>query len=177
MKKLILLSVVLVLPVIFSGCGKKQAVTEKIPEPIAQEQTSADVSQKQEIAESETAPFPQEEDVARLFFSLINEKRIPEAVAMLDVSAVPNESAKQAWGVQFDVFESVSVKSMEPSSMGDEPENQKTYKVVLDAKIKPGSGNAAIPNYGWEDGENIRWVTIRQDSEGLWKIVTIGTGP
>ena len=96
---------------------------------------------------------------------------------MLDALVVPNDSAKQAWGVQFNIFNSIAVKSIEPSNLGDETENQKTYKVVLDAKIKPGSENAAIPNYGWENGENIRWVSLKKDESGIWKILGIGTGP
>jgi hypothetical protein len=49
--------------------------------------------------------------------------------------------------------------------------------VILDAKIKPGSENAAIPNFGWENGENIRWVSLKKNSDGMWKILGIGTGP
>ena len=79
--------------------------------------------------------------------------------------------------MQFNIFNSISVKSVEPSNVGDETEGQETYKVVLDAKIKPGSENAAIPNYGWEKGENIRWVSLKKNSNGMWKILGIGTGP
>jgi len=177
MKKILFVVAIIVLPFLFSGCGKKPATMEKVPEQTAQEETNANVAQNQEVSETSEVPLPQEEDIARLFFSLINEKRIPEAVAMLDVSAVPNDSAKQAWGVQFNIFNSVTVKSIAPSNVGDETESQKTYKVVLEANIKPGSEKAVIPNYGWENGENIRWVSLKKKSEGMWKILGIGTGP
>lgn len=153
---------------LFSGCGKKQT---------AQKETIANMNQNQEVSQQTEVPLPQGEDIVRLFFSLINEKKIPEAVSMLDDSAVPNDSAKQSWGVQFNVFNSISVKSIDPSSIGDETEGQETYKVILDAKIKPGSENAAIPNFGWENGENIRWVSLKKNSDGMWKILGIGTGP
>ncbi|OGI25987.1 MAG: hypothetical protein A3J76_03790 [Candidatus Moranbacteria bacterium RBG_13_45_13] len=170
---------VLIIPFLFSGCGKKQVVTEKVPEQTTQQETNNNVALPQNTTapENQKVSLSQGEDVARLFFSLINEGKIPDAVAMLDASVVPNDSAKQAWGVQFNVFDSIAIKSVEPSSVGDEIENQKTYKVVLDAKIKPGSENAPIPNYGWENGENIRWVSLKKNSEGMWKILGIRTGP
>lgn len=175
MKKFLFATTILILPFIFSGCEKKKTTTEKVPEQTVQEETNSN-AQNQEIAESENVPLPQEEDIVRLFFNLINEKRIPEAVAMMDASAAPDDNAKQAWGVQFDIFNSVSVKSVEPSNIGDETEGQKTYKVILDANNKPGSEKAVIPNYGWENGENIRWVGLKKDESGMWKILGIGTG-
>lgn len=177
MKKIILAVAVIALPFLFSGCGKKQAATEKVPEQMAQQESSVNTAQNQEVSQPAEVLLPQEEDIVRLFFNLINEKRIPEAVAMLDSSAVPNDSAKQAWGVQFNIFNSISVKSVEPSNVGDEIEGQKTYKVVLEVSVKPGSEKAVIPNYGWENGENIRWVSLKKNSEGIWKILGIGTGP
>ena len=171
MKKILLATAIFALLFLFTGCGKKSASTEKILDQTTQEKTNANVAQNQEV------PLPQGEDIVRLFFSLINEKRIPEAVAMLDPSSVPDDSAKQAWGAQFNIFNSISVKTIEPSNVGGETASQKTYKVVLDARVKPGSGNAVIPNYGWANGENIRWVSLKKDDGGMWKILGIGTGP
>jgi hypothetical protein len=177
MKKILSVAAIFVLPFLFSGCGKKQPTVEKVPEQTAQQETNATISDNQKVAETAEVPLPQGEDIVRLFFNLINEGKIPEAVAMMDELAVPNDSAKQAWGVQFNIFSSIAVKSIEPSNIGDEIEDQKTYKVVLDAKIKPGSEKAVIPNYGWVSGENIRWVSLKKDESGIWKILGIGTGP
>ena len=177
MKRILFFAVVVIIPFLFSGCGKKQAATEKVPEQTVQKEANTSVTQGQDVAESVQAPLPQGEDVVRLFFNLINEKRIPEAVVMLDSSAVPNDSAKQAWGAQFNIFKSIAVESIEPSNIGGETENQKTYKVILSAQIDPGPAKMAIPNQGWVSGENIRWVSLKKNSEGLWKILGIGTGP
>jgi hypothetical protein len=177
MKKIFLAVIIIILPFLFSGCGKKPVVTEKIPEQAVQEEANPNAQQNQEVGEIAEVPLPQGEDIVRSFFNLIEEGRIPEAVAMMDVSAVPNESAKQAWGVQLNVFSLIAVKSIEPSNIGDETEGQKTYKLVLDVSIKPGSEKAVIPNYGWENGENIRWVSLKKDESGMWKILGIGTGP
>jgi len=177
MKKSLTITFVVASTLLLSGCGKKQATMEKVPEQTAQQESNNNAQQTQEVAKSENVPLPQEEDIVRLFFNLINEGKIPEAVAMLDASAVLNDSDKQAWGVQFNIFSSLNLKSIEPSNIGDETEDQKTFKVVLDAKIKPGSEKAVIPNYGWEKGENIRWVSLKKDESGMWKILGIGTGP
>ena len=177
MKKILSIAAGFAVVFLFSGCGKKQAAVEKVPEQTTQEESGNIAEQNQDVSETAEVPILQGEDTIRLFFSLISEKKIPEAVAMMDASAVPDESAKQAWGVQFNIFDSVLTKSIEPSSVGDETEDQKIYKVVLDVKIKPGSENAPIPNYGWEKGENIRWVSVKKDESGIGKILGIGTGP
>lgn len=175
----ILVSIMLALlaPFIFSGCVKKKIATEKIPEQTAQEKTNINAGQNQEVAESEEVPLPQGGDIVRLFFNLLDEKRIPEAVAMMNPALYPDEASKQEYGVQFNIFDSISAKSVEPFSFGDETENEKTYKAVLQVKIKPGAAkNAPIPNYGWENGENIRWICLEK-IENVWKISCISTGP
>jgi len=177
MEKILPVAIIFALSFLLSGCGKKSVVTEKVPEQAAQQENNAITPDNQKVTENAEVPLPQGEDIVRSFFNLIGEGKIPEAVAMMDDSAVPNDSTKQAWGVQFNIISSIAVKSIEPSNIGNATQDQKTYKVVLDVKIKPSSEKAVIPNYGWEDGENIRWVSMKKDGSGIWKILEIGTGP
>jgi hypothetical protein len=121
-------------------------------------------------------PLPSEEDIIRIFFNLINEKRVPEAIAMMVPSEASDESAKQAWGVQFNAFEKVTVSQITPSMKEEWKNDNHTYKVTLNVAMKPTSANAPIPYYGFDNGENIRWVTIERISSE-WKISGIATGP
>ncbi len=114
-------------------------------------------------------PLPQGEDIVRNFFNLIDEGRVTDAVGMMSSKAISDESQKQAWGVEFNAFEKVSLVSIEAAG-----ENQ--YKIVLDVKMKPESANAIIPYYGFFDGENTRWVLLEKEN-GLFKVVGIATGP
>jgi hypothetical protein len=115
-------------------------------------------------------PLPQEEDIVRNFFNLISERKIADAVLMMAPSAVPDDSSKQAWGVQFNAFQKISIKKIEKSDTN-------TYKVTLDVLMKPDAAYAQpMPYYGWGDGEFVRWVSLEK-SAGLWKIVGIATGP
>jgi hypothetical protein len=136
----------------------------------------SDILQTNPIATSETSEsvesvaLPQEQDVIRLFFSLITEGRIPEAIDMMTPQLVGNDSSKQAWGVQFNSFESIEVVSIDPA-MDD------SYRVVLQTKMKPEAASAKpMPYYGWGDGEFTRWVSLTKQ-DGLWKISQIATGP
>jgi hypothetical protein len=115
-------------------------------------------------------PLPQGKDIVRSFFNLINEGRIPDAIAMMAPSSVPDESAKQAWGVQFNAFKKITVKKIEPSS-------ENTYKVTLDVQMKPEAANVQpMPYYGWGNGEFMRWVSLEKVNN-VWKVVGIATGP
>lgn len=121
-------------------------------------------------SKSETVPLPQEEDVVRNFFNLINEGKVSDAVSMLLPSTISDESKKQAWGVQLNAFKKVTVKKIEPAG-------ENTFKVTLDVEMKPDTVNAQpIPYYGWGNGEFVRWVALEKVNN-IWKVVGIATGP
>lgn len=122
-------------------------------------------------------PLPTEEDVIRLFFSLINEHRIQEAIQMMSPIAVPDDSTRQAWGVQFNDIKSIQVVVLTPSNQEDWTDNQHVYQVKLDVVVSPESADAPIPYYGWGDNPNLRWIPIEKNSSGQWQIVGIATGP
>lgn len=131
-------------------------------------QNALNSSESQEPSNVETVPLPTKEDAIRLFFSLINEKRIPEAVEMLTEETSGDEAQKQTWAVQFDAIESVSVKNITE-------ESENVYKVLIDVKMDPEAVNAVIPYFGYNDGLNTRWVTV--EKAGLiYKIGEIATG-
>jgi hypothetical protein len=114
-------------------------------------------------------PLPQQEDIVRNFFNLINEDKITEAVDMLSPEVISDESQKQAWGVQFNAFKKLIVKKIEPAG-------ESNYKVTLDVEMKPEAANTIIPFYGYENGDNIRWIGLVK-VDNLWRITGIATGP
>ena len=116
-----------------------------------------------------SVPLPQGEDIVRNFFALINEGKISDAVGMLTPNNTNDDSSKQAWGVQLAAFKKVTVKNI--TSVG---ENE--YKVVLDVEMKPEAASGPIPFYGYENGENTRWVIIEKVGT-FWKVTGIATGP
>jgi len=119
-------------------------------------------------------PLPQGKDIVKNFFNLINEGKVADAVNMLTPNNTSDESNKQAWGVQFNAFEKITVKQIE---LAGEPAGNNTYKVTLDVKMKPGTENTQpMPYYGWGDGEFIRWVSL-EEVNNTWKVSGIATGP
>jgi len=118
-------------------------------------------------------PLPQETDIIRTFFNLIEEKRPSDAVGMM---AVTDDSQKQAWAVQFNAIMSMKVLDIAPSMQEEWNETKHTYKVTLDVKMNPNSANAPIPYYGWDNGNNIRWIALEK-SGNVWKVQGIATGP
>jgi hypothetical protein len=118
-------------------------------------------------------PLPQETDIVRTFFNLIGEKRASDAVGMMNVS---DDSQKQAWAVQFNTITSIKVLNIAPSMQSDWTDTRHSYKVTMDVKMDPASANAPIPYYGWDNGQNIRWINLVKVGN-LWKIEGIATGP
>lgn len=145
------------------------------------QEKEASVSQEP-IAESlvtttqETAPLPQETDIIRTFFNLIEEKRISDAVMMMRDAITKNDNTKQAWGVQLNAMKSVKVIDVTPSMPEEWKVDEHTYKVTLDMAMDPSSANAVMPYYGYDNGKNIRWVTLEKTGTA-WKIAGIATGP
>lgn len=125
---------------------------------------------------NDTVPLPQEQDIISNFFSLINERKIPEAIAMMSSTMIPDDSTKQAWGVQFNDIKSINVLKIEPSLSENWTDEKHTYKVTLEAYVSSDAANAPIPYYGWQDNPNIRWVELIKEGT-LWKINSLSTGP
>jgi len=130
-----------------------------------------------ETSSSEGVPLPTPEDIVRLFFNLINEKRIPEAIDLMTDQMVGDDSSKQMWGVQFNAIQSIEVKSIEPYSEEQWTESEKMFKVVLDVSVSPEAKDEPIPYYGWDSNPSIRWVSIKKNATGLWEIDSLATGP
>lgn len=121
-------------------------------------------------SEKSSVPLARQEDVINAFFNLINEDKVSEVVNMLTLKNIDDEANKQAWGVQFNAIDSISVKSVEPIG-------ENAYKVTLDVLMKPGAEKAVpMPYYGWGDGEFTRFITLEKSGE-TWKISEIATGP
>ena len=124
-----------------------------------------------------SVPLPTGEDIVRNFFQLIDEKKITEAVMSMSKINTENDSTKQAWGVQFNAFESIKLKSIEAYDKPSWTSDQQEYKVNLSVQMKPEATSGSIPNYGFDNGDNnIRWIIINKENN-LWKVQGIGTGP
>ena len=146
----------------------------KVAQRIQNKENIFDQNRSTSVNQDSSAPLPQAKDTVSNFFNLINENKISDAVNMLSPSTISNESSKQAWGVQFNAFEKITVKQIESAT---QPAGANTYKVTLDVKMKPGTQNVQpIPYYGWGNGEFVRWITL-ENVNGLWKITGIATGP
>ncbi len=124
-----------------------------------------------------TVPLPTDTDIIRSFFSLISSRRASDAVGLMSESITQDDSAKQAWGVQLNAMKSVKIVDISPPTPSEWKKDEKhVYKVTLEVLMDPSSKNAPIPYYGWENGTNIRWITMDKPGK-MWKIKGIGTGP
>ena len=122
------------------------------------------------------APLPQEIDIIRTFINLIDEGKTSEAVMMMTSNITNDDSTKQAFGVQYNAMESVKVIKIEESSKADWTETWHQYMVSLDVVMNPNSSGGPIPYYGFEKGDNIRFITLIKEG-GQWKIEGLATGP
>jgi hypothetical protein len=126
---------------------------------------------------NEKAPLPSSEDIVRLFFDLINEERIPEAIDMMTDEMAGDDSSRQMWGVQFNRIESIKVQTIEPYLETNWTDSQKMFKVVLEVFMSEKAKDEPIPFFGWDSNPNARWISIKKDANGLWKIDSLATGP
>lgn len=114
--------------------------------------------------ETQAKPESQEATV-RTFFDLIGDKKIDDALKMMDA----NEDTKQMWGVNFNSLESLKIKSINPVYEEDWTATRVSYKVDLETKVK-------TDEYGWSDGLNPRWITLTNDT-GKWLVHELANNP
>ena len=71
---------------------------------------------------------------------------------------------------------SVKIKNIEESSKGDWTEIWHQYMITLDVVMDPSSADEPISYYGFERGENVRFVgLVKEDNQ--WKVEGLATGP
>ncbi|OGM76768.1 hypothetical protein A2188_02125 [Candidatus Woesebacteria bacterium RIFOXYA1_FULL_43_9] len=98
------------------------------------------------------------QDVINVFANLINEGKITEAKSLLKIES-------DGWNN----FSEFRIKSLKET--GDN-----VYEVDFEVVLKEDLQNLPIPNYGWVNGVNKRWITVAKIGDS-YKITGIGTGP
>lgn len=121
-------------------------------------------------------PLQQEIEILRQFFFLIQQHQTTKAIEMMSEATIQDEKGKRAWEKQLNAIESVKVISIDTSLLGEWTNTQHTYRVTLEMQIYPSSINGTIPYYGYENGTNIRFISLVKSGE-YWKIEGISTGP
>jgi len=122
---------------------------------------------------ADSVPLPTGEDVIRSFIQLINDQKIPDAIAMMDKTLISSDSVKQQYGVIFNSFATISIQKIGVESFGKEEwgEGEERYRVELLISIKP-QGQKGM----WEEGVNTRWITVLKQ-QNRFMIHDIATGP
>ena len=122
-------------------------------------------------------PPPSGMDVVNLFWQLIDQHQIPEAINMMSLNLVSNDSTKQAYGVQFNNIKSVNVIDVEPYNPNTWTADSQMYKVTLEIYVSSDAANEPIPYYGYGDNPNIRFISLTKNQTGIWQVDAIATGP
>ena len=106
------------------------------------------------------------------FFSFISKGDQISAVRQLAYQASPNEATAQQWLANFNSIKSLKIVSVEQANLEQWTATWESYKVTIDITTseKP-------EKYGWDNGRNIRWVTIIPQGGGAWKVAGLATGP
>lgn len=108
-----------------------------------------------------------QEEVIKNFLTYIDEHKSPEAVSMMS-SQIINSSDSKTWEHQFNAFNKLKLLSIEKLS-------NDLFKIVIDVDMKLELSSSPIPNFGYNQGQNTRWVKL-VDEDG-WKVSNISTGP
>jgi hypothetical protein len=119
----------------------------------------------------QNAPLPTKENIVRIFCNLIDEGRISDAVGMMDTT---DDTVRQSWGVYLSNFSSFKLVNIKSSSI-DETRN--SFEVDINVTLKKNLSDLTIPNYGWVNGMNKRWINLAKKDNGLYKISEVATGP
>lgn len=146
------------------------ALAAKVAELLKTGTTTSSTDNSNQVSQNDDEQF------IRNFFGLIEDKKASEAVMIMTSKNTTDDSIKQAWGVQFNNMNSVKVVSIEPSMQESWSESSRQYKVVLDMVMNPNSANEPIPYYGYENGQNTRFINLLKEN-GAWRVDGIATGP
>jgi hypothetical protein len=110
------------------------------------------------------------------FFVIVNSRDINEAMKSMAQAMINTPEKRKGWRSQLAAIRSIHVLGVEPARTQDWRDNLHIFKVTLETYVE-NSPNAPIPFYGWGDNPNVRWVTMKLNSQRRWVIEEIATGP
>jgi hypothetical protein len=106
-------------------------------------------------------------DRAKEFFQFLADKKIDEALAMMDA----NDGTKNMWKTNFKTINSLSVRGANPVFLEEWTSVRQVFKVDLTVRVTPeGEG------YGWNQGQNFRWITLEKNGE-TWQVHELANNP
>jgi hypothetical protein len=108
----------------------------------------------------------------REFFDFISEGKSEQAVRQLAYTLAPSDTMRQQWLDNFRSLSSLTVVSVEQASLEQWTAECEYYKVTLDVKTSEPS-----EKYGWENGRNVRWMTLIPQGAGPWKVSALAQNP
>jgi hypothetical protein len=163
MKKIIIIMIVILTIMIIGVIGINLLVNKSRGKPCSSCLKSKD-SKTKIIGD---VPLPQEEDIVRNFFALIEEKLPPTAVSMMSELITKDEAQKQNLAVKFNAIDSIKVIKIEPLMTEKWTDLEHIYKLTLSVQLNTNVNG--ISDFDWVDGENIQSITIVKENN-LWKI-------
>jgi len=116
-------------------------------------------------------PCPNEENIIRIFFSLINAGQAADAVSMLSEKAAPDDTSRQTWTASLNTWQSAENINIENYNVSSWTATKKIYKVTFDLTLKPNA-----QQLGWTNGVETRWMELEKEGN-FWKINGLTTGP
>jgi hypothetical protein len=112
------------------------------------------------------------ENDLKTFFDLLSKKDFDFTIFQLAYDLRPNDASAQMWKENFQSIKSIKVISIELHRLPEWTAEREYYKVTLDIKT-----DEPPEKYGWENGVNVRWITIIPQGAGPWKIEEFSTSP
>ena len=112
------------------------------------------------------------ENDLKTFFDLLSKKDFDFTIFQLAYDLRPNDASAQMWKENFQSIKSIKVISIELHRLPEWTVEREYYKVTLDIKT-----DEPPEKYGWENGVNVRWITIIPQGAGHWKIEEFSTSP
>ncbi len=109
-----------------------------------------------------------QQELVNVFFTKIATHNIQEALALMDA----NDDTKQAWGVNFNTIEELTVKNIVEAYKEEWSDSRQSFKIELEIKVKPEG-----EQMGWQNGTNFRWVSLEKNSNGNWQIHELANNP
>ena len=108
----------------------------------------------------------------RQFFGFMSTGEPEWAVRQLAYAASPDEATAQVWLANFRSLSALTVVSVEQASLEQWTAEREFYKVTLDVQT-----SEPPEKYGWDNGRNVRWVSIIPQGAGAWKVNALSSSP
>jgi hypothetical protein len=117
------------------------------------------------------------EEFLKIFLDTVGKNNSTLAINMIDTSIFTDSNMQKDWEKGIDNIQSLNIKNFEKHLQDKWTAEEEAYLITMEIKVKNESAEIQAPYLKWNNGDNVRIITVKKSKDSLWRVTGIFLKP